>query len=60
MKSLIDEAKIDTLTVMTMEVPCCSGLAALAQSAAQGAKRKVPVKYITVSLRGEILAEDWL
>lgn len=60
LRSLIDDAKINTLTVMTMEVPCCSGLAALAQSAAQGAKRKVPVKNITVSLRGEILAENWL
>jgi ferredoxin len=60
LKSLIDEAKINTLTVMTMEVTCCSGLAALAQSAAQEAKRKVPVKHITVSLRGEILGEEWL
>lgn len=60
LKSLIDEAKINTLTVMTMEVPCCLGLAALAQSAAREAKRKVPVKHITVSLRGDILSEEWL
>lgn len=59
-RSLIDDAKINTLTVMTMEVPCCSGLVTLAQSAAQEAKRKVPLKNITVSLRGEVLNEEWL
>ncbi len=59
-KVWIDEAKINTLTVIIMQVPCCRGLLALAQEAAAQAKRKVPLKYVVVSLQGEILEENWL
>jgi Pyruvate/2-oxoacid:ferredoxin oxidoreductase delta subunit len=58
--SLIDEAKINTLTVMIMEVPCCGGLVALAQTAAQRASRKIPIKRKVVGVQGEILAEAWV
>lgn len=59
-QSFIDDAKINTLTVMTMQVPCCAGLVELAKKAAKSAKRKIPVKSIVVSLQGEILSEDWI
>lgn len=59
-RGLIDDAKINTLTVAMMEVPCCGGLLALAQEAAKRANRKVPIKYIVLSLQGEILKEEWL
>jgi NAD-dependent dihydropyrimidine dehydrogenase PreA subunit len=59
-RALIDDAKINTLTVMIMQVPCCSGLLALARRAAAGAKRRVPVKAVTVGLKGDILSEDWV
>jgi len=58
--ALIDEAQINTLTVMVMEVPCCGGLVRLAQAAAAKAQRKVPVKCVQVSLQGEILREAWV
>ncbi|MEK7308097.1 MAG: 4Fe-4S dicluster domain-containing protein [Nitrospirota bacterium] len=58
--ALIDEAGINTLTVMTMQVPCCAGLLHLAQEAASKAKRKIPIKHIVVSLQGEILKEEWV
>jgi NAD-dependent dihydropyrimidine dehydrogenase PreA subunit len=58
--ALIDEAGIDTLTVLVMEVPCCSGLVALAREAAARADREVPVKRIVVGVRGDVLAEEWL
>jgi len=58
--ALIDRAEINTLTVMIMEVPCCSGLLRLAQAATAKAKRKVPLKLIQVSLQGEILKEQWV
>jgi len=57
--ALIDDAKINTLTVLIMQVPCCRGLLALAQNASSKAKRKVPVKYAVVSLQGDILEENW-
>jgi ferredoxin len=59
-KSWIDDAKINTLTVMIMQVPCCMGLLNLAKEAAQIANRKVPIKYIVVSIQGEILQEEWV
>ena len=59
-KSLIDDAKINTLTVAIMEVPCCSGLLALAQEGAKQANRKVPIKYVVVGIKGEILKEEWV
>ena len=59
-KSLIDDAKINTLTVAIMEVPCCTGLIALAQEGVKQASRKVPIKYVVVGIQGNILKEEWL
>ena len=59
-KSFIDDAKINTLTVMTMQVPCCAGLVAIAEQALQSAKRKIPIKSIVVSLQGDVLSEEWV
>ncbi len=58
--SLINDAKINTLTVMKMEVPCCSGIEQMAVAAAGAAESKVPVKSITLSVRGEIIDDRWL
>lgn len=57
---LIDEASVNTITVMIMEVPCCSGLLQIVQIGAQNAKRKVPVKAVIVGIRGEIIEETWV
>ena len=58
--SLINDAKVNTITVMKMEVPCCGGILQMAQMAVENAQRKVPVKGITVSIQGEIQSEDWI
>lgn len=57
---LIDQARINTIHVLIMEVPCCGGLLGLVQRAAQLAQRKVPVKSTVVSITGEVLHEDWV
>ena len=57
---MIDESRINTLTVLIMEVPCCSGLLAIAKAAAQHAERRVPVKAIVLSLEGEVQSEEWV
>ena len=59
-QALIDEANINTLTVMIMEVPCCSGLLALAKRAADAARRKVPVKCVVVGVQGGVVREEWV
>ncbi len=58
--ALIDDAKVNTITVMKMEVPCCGGILQMAQIASQQASRKVPIKSITVGISGDILSEDWV
>lgn len=58
--AMIDEAGINTLTVMIMEVPCCSGLLQMAKTACENASRKVPVKKITVGVKGDILEAEWI
>ncbi len=58
--ALVDEARINTLTVMIMQVPCCGGLLRLAKEAVARAQRKVPIKCIVVSLQGDVLSEEWV
>ena len=58
--SMIDEARINTLHVMIMEVPCCGGLIQMAQAAASTASRKIPVKKTVVGIRGDIISEEWI
>jgi len=55
-----DDAKINTLTVLIMQVPCCMGLMNLVKHAAERAKRKVPVKLMIAGVHGEILNEEWI
>jgi hypothetical protein len=57
---LIDKSNINILTIMTMEVPCCSGLLGLAKKASEKASRKVPIKSIVVGIKGKILKEEWI
>ncbi len=59
--ALIDDAKINTLTVMIMKVPCCMGLTHIAQSGVDKATRKIPIKQVVVDVAGgQILSEDWI
>lgn len=58
--ALIDEAQLNTITVMIMEVPCCGGLLRLAQMAVEKAQRKVPVKAVIVGVGGEVKRESWV
>jgi len=58
--AMIDHAMINTITVLIMQVPCCSGLLRIVRQAASAAQRKVPVKAIVVSMEGSILQEQWV
>ena len=60
LKVLIDQSKINTLTVMIMQVPCCRGLLMMAQQAQQESSRKIPIKVMVVGIKGEILEDTWI
>ncbi len=57
--AMIDEAHANTLHVIVMEVPCCSGLVQIAERALDQASRKIPLKVTVVGVRGDILDENW-
>ncbi|MDT8309325.1 MAG: 4Fe-4S binding protein [Bacteroidales bacterium] len=59
-RKMIDDANINTITVMMMEVPCCHSLLQLVQMALSKAKRKVPVKMMVVNIKGEVIKDEWL
>ena len=56
--AMIDDGGISELTVMVMEVPCCSGLVQLVREAQRQATRTVPVKALVVGVRGNILGQQ--
>ncbi|OFX79427.1 MAG: 4Fe-4S ferredoxin [Bacteroidetes bacterium GWE2_29_8] len=58
--SLINDSKINTLTVVIMEVPCCGSLIKMAKLAMESATRKIPIKEIIMSVQGDIISENWL
>lgn len=58
--SMIDNSKINTLTIMIMEVPCCGGLIVLAKNAIEKSNKKIPLKKIVVGINGQIISEDWI
>lgn len=60
LRGMIDDAKINTLTVLIMEVPCCGGLFQMALQAREQASRNIPIKRIILSVEGEVKSEEWL
>ena len=58
--SLIDDARVNSLTVMTMEVPCCSGLLRLAVEATWRSTRRIPVRHVKVGIQGTVMSDEWL
>ncbi|MBV5326533.1 MAG: 4Fe-4S binding protein [Chlorobium sp.] len=58
--AMIDKAEINTITAVIMEVPCCGGLMALVAEAQKKVSRKIPVKRVVMSVRGEVLSDEWV
>ncbi len=48
-------AGIKDITVLIMEVPCCSGLPMMVQKGLQKARKTVPMEQIVIGTRGQIL-----
>ena len=48
-------AGIKSITVLIMEVPCCSGLPMMIEKAMGTAKKEIPMKTLVISTRGDVL-----
>ncbi len=57
-RGLIEESKVNSLTVAIMQVPCCRGVLGLVAQAAQACTRKVPIRVVVVGLQGNILQDE--
>jgi len=60
-KKLAEIARVaqpKSLTVIHMEVPCCSGLTRIAEYAVAAAESSIPFTDVTIGIRGEVLATE--
>jgi ferredoxin len=58
--AMIDVSKVNTITIMMMEVPCCGGLLQMVKTALANSTRKVPVKKMIIGINGEVLHDEWI
>ena len=52
---IFNTAEIKSVTVLVMEVPCCSGLPTMIQRAMTAAQKKIPMETLVISTRGGLL-----
>jgi len=52
---ILRQSGVKSITVVHMEVPCCSGLVHMAQEAIRDSGRDIPFKEMTIGVRGEII-----
>ena len=55
---IFKQASIRSVTVVDMEVPCCSKLPALVHHALELSGKDIPIHELVISVRGEILDRD--
>ena len=52
---ILAQSNVRSLTIVYMEVPCCSGLVHMAREAIKASGKDIPLKKVTISVRGEVL-----
>ena len=57
---MVSNSGLKSITVLIMQVPCCGGLARLAQRAVEAAGSDIPVNVKVIGINGEILQEGRL
>ncbi|MDP2931942.1 MAG: 4Fe-4S binding protein [Chloroflexota bacterium] len=52
--NILRQSAVKSLTVVHMEVPCCSGLVYMARQALQSSGKNIPFKDITIGVKGNV------
>jgi ferredoxin len=52
---IFETQEIESLSVVHMEVPCCSGILRIVEEALKKAGKVIPLKEYTISIQGEII-----
>ncbi|MDD4860319.1 MAG: 4Fe-4S binding protein [Dehalococcoidales bacterium] len=55
---LLTKSRIKSLTIVHMEVPCCSGLVYLAKQAIKASGKNIPLREVTIGIRGDVKADN--
>ena len=53
---ILKQSSVNSLKIVHMEVPCCSGLVYMARQAIQQSGKDIPMEEITIGIKGEIMA----
>jgi hypothetical protein len=56
LEAILLTSAIKSLTVVHMEVPCCSGLAYMARHAIAASGLKIPFEEVTIGIHGDVKA----
>lgn len=51
---ILSHSSVKSLTVVIMEVPCCSGLVLMAKQAIQLSGKNIPLKEVTIGIKGKL------
>ena len=57
---IFSTAGIRSITVVVMEVPCCSGLPTIIRKGMEKAGKKIPMDQVVIGTRGEVLERERL
>jgi NAD-dependent dihydropyrimidine dehydrogenase PreA subunit len=49
---------VRSITVLHMEVPCCTGLVKTVEAALDASGKKIPLKKVKIGIHGDILSQD--
>jgi ferredoxin len=52
---ILKRSSVNSLTVVHMEVPCCSGLSYIAARAIEASGKDIPLSDLTITIQGEVL-----
>ena len=53
--AILATSDVRSVTIIHMEVPCCTGLVRIAEAAVQRSGRNVPLKDVTISIHGQVI-----
>lgn len=55
--TMIKDSNLKSITVLVMQVPCCSGLYQLAAEAIKESEKDIPLKVVVIGINGTIIKE---
>lgn len=59
-QDIISLNDLESIIVLRMEVPCCSGIAQATKIGRDNSGVNIPIKVVTISIEGEILKKDYI